>query len=453
MRHGAPLRVSEWSSVSVSGQLDSEQCAAIEHAAETWRGINGLSAAPLSFSGSHGDTLCACQYVGVVEVFGATVEIYPKLDKRLLSLDRLTSDALADSVMQNLLWMLEVSGHMDVTEADTAHLEEHPVSFYDIFAYLMARNLREELGSGIPHAYQTRREAIPAVKGRIDIIEQVTTQWSRMDRVSCIWDEFTADIPLNRLFKSACRVLEGRVTNPVVSQLLGDCQTYLEPVTDVDPNTALRDIEFFRWDRSNVRLKTSFDMAIRLLAGTGYSLGTGSSETFVFLMDMNALFEAYAAAVLAAAFGSEIETQRFVGRLFAGPERLSQYPDYLWGDAGRRWIGDAKYKHLAKGQEDALSFRDLPDEDSDSSEQGTRADRVLSPTDVRQLTVYAELLRKREQLPNSPAIMILYPFVGTGRFESTTARTWNGSLFRLTPVRVSRCALLSEALPSRCVCV
>jgi 5-methylcytosine-specific restriction endonuclease McrBC regulatory subunit McrC len=439
--------------VSVSGQLDGEQRAAIEQAAETWRGINGLSAAPVTFSGSHGDTLCASQYVGVVEVFGATVEIYPKLDNRLLSLDLLTSDALADSVMQNLLWMLEVSGHMDVTEADTAHLEEHPVSFYDIFAYLMARNLREELVSGIPHAYQTRREAIPAVKGRIDILEQVTTEWSRMDRVSCIWDEFTADIPLNRLFKSASRVLEGRVTNPVVSQLLGDCQTYLESVTDVDPKTALREIEFFRWDRSNVRLKTSFDMAIRLLAGTGYSLGTGSSETFVFLMDMNALFEAYAAAVLAETFGSEIETQRFVGRLFAAPGRLSQYPDYLWEDAGRRWIGDAKYKHLAKGQEDALSFRDLPEEDSYSEEHGTRADRVLSPTDVRQLTVYAELLRQREQLPDSPAIMILYPFVGNGRFESTTARTWNGSLFHLTPVRVSRCTLLSEALPSQSMCV
>lgn len=447
MRPGTCLRVSEWSSVSVSGLLNNEQREAIEEAAETWRGINGLSAAPLSFSGSHGDTLCACQYVGVVEVFGASVEIYPKLDRCLLSLDRVTSDALANSVMQNLLWMLEVSGHIDISEADTAHLEEHPVSFYDIFAYLMARNLREELALGVPHAYQTRREAVPAVRGRIDILDQVTTQWSRMDRVSCIWDDFTPDIPLNRLFKSACRVLEGRVTNPVVSQLLVDCQTYLEPVTDVDPETALRDIEFFRWDRSNMRLKTSFDMAMRLLAGTGYSLGMGSSETFVFLMDMNALFEAYAAAVLGAVFGTEIETQRFVGRLFASPERLSQYPDYLWGNTAERWIGDAKYKHLAKGQEDALSFNNLPTEEPDAETKGARADRVLSPSDVRQLTVYAELLRQREKLPAPPAIMILYPFVGTGRFESTVARTWNDSMFHLTPLRVRRCDPLGDAMP------
>ena len=163
MRPDTCLRVSEWSSVPISGLLDHEQREAIEEASETWRAINRLPSSPLSFSGSHGETLCARQYVGVVEVSGASVEIYPKLDRRLLSQDRLASDVLADSVMQNLLWMLAVSGHMDISEADIAHLEEHPISFYDVFAYLMARNLREELASGVPHAYQTRRETLPAV--------------------------------------------------------------------------------------------------------------------------------------------------------------------------------------------------------------------------------------------------------------------------------------------------
>lgn len=448
MSPDTPLRVCEWSSVSVSGVLDSEQREAIEAAAETWRVASSLPSPPLSFSGSHGQTLSACQYVGVVEVFGASVEIYPKLDKRLLAQDRVGTDELAESVMQSLFWMLEVSGYMDISEADTAHLQEQPVTFYDVFAYLMARNLREELAAGVPHDYQTKREPIPAVRGRIDIAEQVTMQWNRMDRISCIWDEFTPDTPLNRLFKCACRVLDVRVTNPVVSQLLVDCRTYLDPVTDVAPETALQDVEFFRWDRSNMRLKTSFDMAVRLLAGTGYRLGTGTSDTFVFLMDMNVLFEAYAAAVLGSVFETEIETQCFVGKLFAKPQRLAQYPDYVWSEGDRRWIGDAKYKHLAQGQEDALSFHDLSAEMSGLQELGTRADRVLSPDDVRQLTVYAELVRQREQLAVSPDIMILYPFVGSGRFQSAQATTWNGSRFHLAPVRVSRCERLREALPA-----
>jgi 5-methylcytosine-specific restriction enzyme subunit McrC len=385
--------------------------------------------------------------VGVVEVFGATVEIYPKLDHELLDRNQITPGNLADSVMGNLLWMLDVSGYMDISEADTAHLEEHPVSFYDVFAYLMARNLRDELASGVLHAYQTMRETIPAVKGRIDILDQVTSHWNRMDRISCIWDEFTPDIPLNRLFKCACRVLTDRVANPVVSRLLVDCQAYLDPVADVDPLTALRDIEFFRWDRSNERLKTSFDMAHKLLVGTGYSLGKGSSDTFVFLMDMNSLFEAYASAALEASFGVEVETQQYVGKLFVDPARLGQYPDYLWRAGKKRWIGDAKYKHLAKGQHSSLTFRNLLPDHSDVIGVGTRADQVLNPGDVRQLTVYAELLRQREKLEESPDIMILYPFVGRGLFQSAQATTWNGSRFHLTPVRVTRQKELAEAIP------
>jgi 5-methylcytosine-specific restriction enzyme subunit McrC len=441
------LRVCEWSAVPVTGVLDVDQREAIEEAAEIWRVANGLSALPLSFAGPHGDTLRAYQYVGVVEVFGATVEIYPKLDQQLLDSNQITSALLADSVMRNLLWMLDVSGYMDISEADTAHLEEHPVSFYDVFAYLMARNLRDELASGVPHAYQTMYEAIPAVKGRIDILDQVTSHWDRMDRISCIWDEFTPDIPLNRLFKCACRVLTDKVANPVVSRLLVDCQTYLDSVADVDPLTALRDIEFFRWDRSNERLKTSFDMAIRLLVGTGYTLGKGGSHTFVFLMDMNSLFEAYASAVIEASFGVEVETQQYVGKLFVDPARLGQYPDYMWRAGKKRWIGDAKYKHLAKGQHASLTFTDLLPEHSEVIDAGIRADQVLNPGDVRQLTVYAELLRQREKLAAFPDIMILYPFVGTGLFKSAQATTWNGSRFHLTPVRVTRQKELAEAIP------
>ena len=44
--------------------------------------------------------------------------------------------------------------------------------------------------------------------------------------------------------------------------------------------------------------------------------------------------------------------------------------------------------------------------------------------------------------------MILYPFVGTGRFASAQAVTWNGSRFHLAPVRVTRQERLGDALPA-----
>ena len=441
------IRISEWATVSVDGVLSAAQREAVAEAADSWRDTNAMNVSPLSFSGPRGDQLCACQFVGVVEVGDISIEIYPKLDGHLLQSDLVTSDQLANSVMRNLMWMLEVSGYMDISEIDTAHLQEHPVSFYDVFAYLMAKNLLDELGTGVPHAYVTTQDSVRAVKGRINIREQVTSHWNRLDRIACIWDEFTPDIPLNRLFKCACRLLNSRVANPVVSRLLVDCLMYLDPVADVAPEAALQAVEFFRWDRSNERLQMCFNMAVRLLAGTGYSMDRGEADTFVFLMDMNQLFEDYASRIVEARFGVPVQTQQFIGKLFMAPQRLSQYPDFLWNADGRHWIGDAKYKHLAKGQQDALVFSDVAPDTSSDGAISARADRVLSTNDVRQLVVYSELLRQREGLPDVPAIAILYPFIGTGAFMASMATTFNGAEFWMVPVKVKRMPHRSAGIP------
>lgn len=147
-----------------------------------------------------------------------------------------------------------------------------------------------------------------------------------------------------------------------------------------------------------------FNMAVRLLAGIGYNMDRGETDTFVFLMDMNKLFEDYAACIVEAHFGVSLQTQQFIGKLFTSPKRLSQYPDYLWQNDGQRWIGDAKYKHLAKGQKDSLTFADLGQGTGSDELTNTRTDRGLSTNDVRQLIVYSELLQKRERLSDVPSI-------------------------------------------------
>lgn len=447
MKGESPVRISEWASVSVEF-LSEMQREAISEASEAWQVANGLGDPPLAFSGPRGDVLCARQYVGVVEVGDVTIEIYPKLDKHLVSSQIIPSIQLADSVMQDLLWMLEVSGYMDISETDTAHLCEQSISFYDVFAYLMAKNLLLELQSGVPHSYISMRDAIPAVRGRINLLEQVTSQWNRLDRVACIWDEFTPDIPLNRLFKCVCRILCERVVNSAVSRMLVDCLMYLDSVADVSPRTAIQGVNGFRWDRSNERLRMCFDMAIRLLEGTGYRMTHGAADSFVFMMDMNQLFEDFAANVLGAHLGVKIETQKNIGKLFRNPGQLSQYPDYIWRLNNKRWIGDAKYKHLAAGSQDALRFSDNDMEDEQSNMAALRAARVLNTNDVRQLIVYAELLRLFDAQHEASDVAVLYPFVGDGKFEASNATAFNGSEFWVVPVKVKRSTDPAEALPS-----
>ncbi len=441
------IRLCEWASMS-DHNLTQEQRREISETMEIWREINQLTErdTPLKFSGPKGETLSARQYVGVIEVSGVSIEIYPKLDSLLLDQDLIKDRSTGESVMKNLLWMLEVSNFMGIKEAGVAQLEEIPTSFFDLFAYLLVKNLHFQLEQGIPHSYLTIEDDSNTVRGRIRIINQVTRNWNRYDRISCAWHEFTPDIPLNQLFKCACRFLAGRVVHPTVATLLIDCLNLLDEVTDVDPVTALRNVEFFRGDRSTDRFKICLEMAKRLIAGMGYNFGKGEADTFVFLLDMNQLFEQYVQAILEAVFKVTIEAQKFIGTLFINPNRIQQFPDFYWKSNGITWIGDAKYKHLAKGQNDALQFiGSFADEKSEFGQ--TKADRLISPEDVRQLTVYAELARKRQDLKEPARIMIIYPFIGKGRFETARAVTWNGSDFFLTPIKVIKQPHLVDVLP------
>jgi 5-methylcytosine-specific restriction endonuclease McrBC regulatory subunit McrC len=444
------IRFSEWSRVVDHG-LAAETCQEVDAAAEAWRILNGLPVAPLSFAGLEGRQLCARQYVGVIEVNDVVIEIYPKLDSALIAASNkepLAPSVKVDTVMHNLLWMLEVAKHRDLVETTTAHLEEAPLSFFDLFAYLLGKNLLPELERGVAHTYVTFEDDIKTVRGRIGLVEQVTRNWNRFDRVFCAWDEFTPNTAINRLFKCACQFLAERVNYMEAARLLIDCRALLSEVDDVSPVTALREIENLRLDRSVDRFRTAFDLARRLLAGIGHSMGVGSANTFVFLLDMNAVFEDYVHAVLESHFKTVVQEQKYVGSLLdVHPGSISQLADYYWRDGTFVWIGDAKYKHLAKGQQRALRFRDLESEENESDGFATLAGQVLSAADVRQLTTYAELVRLREELLAPPTLMLVYPFVGSAeQCISDRVTAWNGSVFWLTPVQVRAQDSIGEAI-------
>jgi 5-methylcytosine-specific restriction enzyme subunit McrC len=447
VQDGTTVRICEWSAVTGLG-LSSEQRCNISEAAIDWQKANNLPEAPLWFSGPEGETLNTRQYVGVVELCDTVIEIYPKLDKHLLEEEKVKDKNIAGSVMLDLLWILDVSGYLGITEIDKSNLMESPTSFYDVFALLMAKHLRAELNMGVPHTYITVNDDIRMVRGKIRLSDQITRNLNRLDLISCEWDEFTPNTPMNQLLKCSCSFLMPRVRDGGASKALMDCITQFDEVSDVDPLTALTGVLGHRWDRRNERFQPVFDLAKRLLQGVGHILSSADTSTFVFLLDMNKVFEEYVKALLEAYFNVDIEYQKRVGWLFpcVSKGKIKQQADYLWCTKdGTLWVGDAKYKHLAKNQIDSLMFTQILEEDNDSS---TPAGKILSPNDIRQLTVYAELIRKKNGVGGAPNILLLYPFVGDGDFKSDTTRAWNDSEFALCPVSMHKRDRLECALPA-----
>lgn len=400
-------------------------------AARDWQRSQRLNAPPLEWSGSDGITLRAKQWVGILEVEGYRVEIFPKLDAKLLE-NRAIDDALADSTLAALMPLLEAAHFGDWVETGRAELGVAPLSFIDIWAFLLGKNLWAQLQRGLDHAYLTMQDDLSAVRGKVMVSRQIAGNFNRFDRIACGWDEFSADTALNRLLKCACSVLRRRTSHPVARGLLGDCLFTLDEVADASPALALRETERPIWSRATQRFEPCFALARRILLELSPEMSGQNERAWTFLVNMNDVFEDFCHAALEARFGVVVETQKLVGTLFDLPKGgIQQKADYVWSKRGKRWIGDAKWKLLGQN---APTF----------DVTGLKPNGI-SPDNVRQLTTYADLLRKKEALEVMPQLAILYPLLG----ELGAAKqfpTWNGTQFHLWPVRVRGWKTLGDAI-------
>lgn len=400
------LRLCEYQSVRVG--WSPEVCEAVLAAAEAWKEAHGLSQPPLSFEGADGRTLCVQQHVGVIEAGGVCVEIYPKLDSALMH-DPSLIESRASSVMTSLLWLLEESGYGGLVDAGEASVEESPDFISDLLAWLFARRLRHQLSLGMPQEYVGRRDDLPLVRGRIEFARQATVHFGRPDVIACAWDEFTPDTALARVLRCATELLLNRVRLPGAAADLRDALAMLEEAEPVHPLEALSAAASIRWSRLNSRWRPCHDLALAVLRGLGRGMHAGGTESFVFLLDMNRLFESYCTRWIERTSGSIVHEQVRLGALLLSPaQKLGQDADFLWHQGDEVWVGDAKYK------------RSIGDE-------WPKID------DVRQIICYGQLAAQRHTGKTS-RLMLLHPT--TGAEKAWPWQTYDGQLLWLQSVRV-----------------
>lgn len=415
-----PIRLCEYSVKETSLSADVRQ--SIEEAAERWRLANGLNNLPLQFGGASGTKLTSKQWVGVVQAGGVRVEIFPKLDRALLDRESPTEPEAA-SALQGLVRVLEISQHRNLVDVGDAKLDAIPTNYFDLLSVLFARRLSRELTAGRPHAYLGHSDDLPMVRGRIDFGRQVTSLWGRMDRIACRWDEFSPDTPLARLLRCTVEVLIENATGSRAFEELLVCRALLDGVSPVNVQTALSQSRFLGWTRINKRFETCAEVAIGILQGFGRGFEGESKPSFMFLIDMNKLFEDYASELISRRFDDvSVHRQKHIGHLLeAGSERskglISQRPDLNWLHQGVSYVADAKYKRVESWLED--------------EEVGTG----WGSNDVRQLICYGQLLKEPPGGHRTEKLLMLSPCLG---FEELPEEPWHTAF---DGVKIGRAAI------------
>ena len=334
------------------------------------------------------DRLVARQMVGMVAAKGCSLEILPKVDP-----DEGASENDA-TVRARLVRMLDVALGLDLDLGAEAAIARQRTTLLDILISAFATRLLAEVRRGLPRAYRSREEDLPALRGRLDVTRQFTRNAVRPDRLACRFDQLEADTPLMRIMAAAVVFLARHVRSHATRRKLDELRFVLADIP-LMPVNRLPWSEV-RIDRTNLRWEALFRLARLLLQrdwqATHYA--AKAPEGLTLLFPMNDLFERYIAVLLRRALadrGVEVIDQgghraclgAFTGEHLESGDVFRTKPDLILRRNGQiRVIIDTKWKRLAT---DPLDRK-----------------HGVSQADVYQLMAYARLYPADE-------LMLLYP--------------------------------------------
>lgn len=209
-----------------------------------------------------------------------------------------------------------------------------------IVHFLSVINRIKSLKKGYVH----QQENLKKVKGHIKILknERLNIAIKRYERIFCEYDEYSIDIPENRLLKKALLFSQALVNRmspshrsyPRIKLLIAKALKKFENVSDDVEMKAVGQL------RSH-KLFSEYSEAIRLakviLKHFDYSInkvGTTDNKVTPFILDMSLLYEHYVYGLLYEAYQEKI-TYQFKGN--------TGYPDFLYTSGTFKAILDSKY--------------------------------------------------------------------------------------------------------------
>ncbi len=342
--------------------------------------------------------LRANHLVGVLGVGEFTFEILPKIDwaagERSPASPSFPPSPL-HSAAANLLSMLSYAYDLRLYEQDRAGLEVQSASWLEILTRLFVVTLRREILAGLAQEYVVREETLSVLRGRWDVQRQLKQAAHTQAAFDVIYDDLSADIPLNQVFRFTVEQLRNLSRDAGNQALLADLAAWFSPVALV-PQVTVEFLDSIPFNRLNERFLPAFHLARLFLSANIIQLTAGSLPVSAFLLDMNVLFERFVAGFLArfrqqifpaswqdiAVLSQSEGAAWYLGRS-GGKNLLRLRPDLLFSQPGQPaplLIADTKYKRLDP------SGRGLP----------------LSAEDVYQMLAYAVRLR-------CPLGLLLYP--------------------------------------------
>ncbi|WP_417271262.1 McrC family protein [Celeribacter sp.] len=322
--------------------------------------------------------LCARGVVGIVAGEGCSLEILPKID----ALE--TDGALRD----RLVHMLDVAFDLKIDLGGTSRTQWQSETLLDVLIRAFCEKLANALRKGMPRAYSTLEDDLPALRGGLNVTRQFTRHAVNPSRLACRFDEFLPDIALNQIMKVTVLHLSHHARSFAVQQELRELAFLYAEISDVP--VAMLPWDRVRLDRTNDRWQGLLALSRLFLEQKFQSTTLGAGQGAALLFNMAALFENYIGRLTRrACAGTALDVRLQGGRKYCltdqatGRQLFQTKPDIIIRRNGVvTHIIDTKWKQIEAQIDDSK--------------------RGVSQADVYQMMAYSQLYK-------APRLTLLYP--------------------------------------------
>jgi 5-methylcytosine-specific restriction enzyme subunit McrC len=243
-----------------------------------------------------------------------------------------------------LLFLAGYSEHGDAWRPEAVPIAE-AADLVPAFAQALWRQTELAIHQGLLPGYIVVEESSQVLRGRLRESEQLHRHHGLPLPLEIRHDEFTVDIPENRILRTACeRMLSVPGVDAQSQRML---RRLLRDFADVMPLSWHDPLPAWQPTRLNARYHTALRLAELVLRATSAEHGSGAVAVNGFLFDMPRLFEDFVTVslreTLVPAYGGRVADQD--RNHFDEAMQVTLKPDIVWKVRGTAVaVIDAKYK-------------------------------------------------------------------------------------------------------------
>ena len=284
--------------------------------------------------------------VGVIATPDCQLEILPKIEGAGESgVDNAT-------LRHRLIHMLAMAWNIRVDAGAMAQLAWQRDTILELLIRLFCSKLADAVRQGMPRQYTEQEADLSALRGRLDVTRQFSALAVSPQKLACRFDGLSPDIALNQVMRATISKLSRFAQAPDNQRALRELSFAYADISMV-PSGALR-WDLIVLDRTNTRWRELLSLARLFLDDRHQRTSAGSIQGHALLFEMNVLFEAYVARLLARALaGTDLSVSAQGGHrdcLFEGDiGRFRTRPDLIIRRGSSiNLIVDTKWKRITR---------------------------------------------------------------------------------------------------------